>query len=61
MMLKRMAPPSVLSSSPAGRHRRTLIHTVGVPNAEHPGVEAAADSRGDVAAHGFLARTGWLF
>jgi hypothetical protein len=42
--------PSAVSDKP-------LIHTGrGVPNAGNAGVEAAADSRGDVAAHGFWRR-----
>ncbi len=42
--------PSAVSDEP-------LIHTGrGVPNAGNTGVEAAADSRGDVAAHGFWRR-----
>jgi hypothetical protein len=43
-------PPAAVTDEP-------LIHTGrGVPNAEQTGVEAAADSRGDVAAHGFWRR-----
>jgi hypothetical protein len=42
--------PSAVSDEP-------LIHTGrGIPNANEQGVEAAADSRGDVAAHGFWRR-----
>jgi hypothetical protein len=42
--------PSAVSDEP-------LIHTgPGVPNAENAGAEAAADSRGDIAAHGFWRR-----